>query len=136
MEPVLPQPNSPEGSLPNQDVQPVLSQLGTAESAPNTAAELPREVRPASVLPQPVSVSQSVVASTTDPAIVPAPMPTSSDDPQVADDVDVIEKEWVDKAKRIVTATKDNPHQQEKEVSRLQADYLMKRYNKKVKLSE
>ena len=60
----------------------------------------------------------------------------SSVSPAVADDVDVIEKEWVDKAKQIVAQTKDNPHQQEKEVSKLQADYLMKRYGKNVKLVE
>jgi Txe/YoeB family toxin of Txe-Axe toxin-antitoxin module len=58
------------------------------------------------------------------------------DDPLIADDVDVIEKEWVDKAKKIVNATKENPYEQEKEVSKLQADYLMKRYNKQIKLSE
>ena len=60
----------------------------------------------------------------------------SSSSPAVADDVDVIEKEWVDKAKKIVATTKDNPYQQEKEVSKLQADYLMKRYGKQVKLVE
>ncbi len=56
--------------------------------------------------------------------------------PTIADDVDVIEKEWVDKAKSIVSSTKDNPHMQEKEVSKLQADYLMKRYGKKMKTVE
>lgn len=60
----------------------------------------------------------------------------TSDSPAIADDVDVIEKEWVDKAKKIVNATRDNPHEQEKQVSKLQADYLMKRYGKQIKHSE
>ena len=56
--------------------------------------------------------------------------------PQLADDVDVIEKEWVDRAKQIVNATHDNPRRQEREVSQLQSDYLKKRYNKDVQASE
>lgn len=55
--------------------------------------------------------------------------------PPVADDVDVIEKEWVDKAKSIVDENKHDPYNQEKETSKLQADYLKKRYGKDVKLS-
>lgn len=56
----------------------------------------------------------------------------SSDTPLVAADEDVIEKEWVDKAKQIINATKDDPYRREYEVSRLQADYLEKRYGKKL----
>ena len=55
----------------------------------------------------------------------------STDDmPQVAADEDLIEKEWVDKAKQIITETKEDPHLREKEVGKLQADYLKKRYGK------
>ncbi|MCE7936510.1 hypothetical protein DYH10_01835 [Candidatus Saccharibacteria bacterium CPR2] len=54
--------------------------------------------------------------------------------PTIADDVDLIEKEWVQKAKNIVEDTRDDPHMQEKEVSKLQADYLKKRYGKEVKI--
>lgn len=63
------------------------------------------------------------------------PLGATSDVPAVAGDDEVIEKEWVDKAKKIVSQTKDDPYQQEKEVSKLQADYLKKRYGKDVKLS-
>lgn len=56
--------------------------------------------------------------------------------PVIADDNDVIEKEWVNKAKEVVNNTRDNPHEQEKQVSRLQADYLKKRYNKDVKVPQ
>lgn len=54
--------------------------------------------------------------------------------PLVAADDEVIEREWVEKAKRIVASTKDDPYSQEKEVGKLQADYLKKRYGKEVKL--
>jgi Txe/YoeB family toxin of Txe-Axe toxin-antitoxin module len=52
------------------------------------------------------------------------------DNPAVAADDDLIEKEWVDKAKKIVADTKSDPYKQEQEVSKLQADYLKKRWGK------
>ncbi len=54
--------------------------------------------------------------------------------PVVAEDKDDIEKEWVNKAKKIVEQTKTDPFLQERAVSRLQADYMKKRFNKDVKL--
>ena len=76
-------------------------------------------------------------------ATLPAPQPTQktvqqptqTGSPLAASDDDVIEKEWVDKAKKIVEQTKDDPYAQEKEVSKLQADYIKKRYGKEIKLS-
>lgn len=59
-----------------------------------------------------------------------------SQNPLVADDVDVIEKQWVDRAKKIIQETKDDPYQKEQEVSRLQADYLQKRFGVQVKLPQ
>ena len=56
--------------------------------------------------------------------------------PAIADDNDLIEKEWVAKAKQIVEKTKENPYAQNKELSVFKADYMKKRYNKTIKLSE
>lgn len=50
--------------------------------------------------------------------------------PAIANDDDLIEKEWVDQAKAIIAQTKDDPYQREKKVSLLQADYLKKRYGR------
>lgn len=76
------------------------------------------------------------------PITLPVPVPPSTDDqtvtqasddsPAVAADDDLIEKEWVDKAKKIIAETRDDPHKREKEVGRLQADYLRKRYGKEL----
>lgn len=52
--------------------------------------------------------------------------------PTVANDDDLIEKEWVDKAKRVLAETRDDPYRREQEVTRLQEDYLMKRYGRKL----
>lgn len=75
--------------------------------------------------------------------VVPVPMPqpvpaqstaqpVADDNPVIAGDDDLIEKEWVDKAKKIIADTKDDPYQREREVNRLQADYLRKRYGKEL----
>lgn len=53
-----------------------------------------------------------------------------------ADDVDLIEKEWVEKAKEVVGATRGDPHAQNNEMNKIKADYIKKRYNKDIKLNE
>lgn len=137
MEPTLPMPQSPESP-------PVVAPTSTegaivapeAQGVPNP--ERVGEMHPVGA--PPVSSSSTSVPTVQQPqqTVVTQPVAsaTTPADPMIADDVDVLEKEWVDKAKQIVQATRDDPHQQEKEVSKLQADYLMKRYNKKIKLAE
>jgi hypothetical protein len=94
--------------------------------------------------PQPAGAPAPVPALPAMPSL--PPLPQSNDpsghtqsgqdtNPLVASDEDVIEKEWVDKAKKIVAQTKADPYTQEKEVSKLQADYIKKRYGKEIKLS-
>lgn len=50
--------------------------------------------------------------------------------PAVADDGDLIEKEWVMAAKQVVDRTRTDPHAQTKQMHALRADYMKKRYNK------
>ncbi len=54
----------------------------------------------------------------------------SDDTPLVAADEDLIEKEWVDKVKKIIILTKDDPYERSRVITQLQIDYLKKRYNK------
>jgi len=61
--------------------------------------------------------------------VVTTTTPTD-DNPLIAADEDVIEKEWVDKAKKILQETKDDPHARTTRVNELQRDYLKKRYGK------
>lgn len=75
------------------------------------------------------------------PVVPTAPTPSQSvtqDDnaPQVAADADLIEKEWVDKAKKIISETRDDPHRREEAVSALQRDYLKKRYGKELDVTD
>ena len=53
----------------------------------------------------------------------------------LAKDKDLIEKEWVMKAKKIIEQTKENPHKQEEEINILKAEYKEKRYGKDLNLA-
>lgn len=76
---------------------------------------------------------------------LPAPLPSSDDGASVlpamptddsamlaAEDQDLIEKEWVDKAKKIINETRDDPYRREQEVSKLQIEYIRKRYGREI----
>jgi hypothetical protein len=70
------------------------------------------------------------------PSAVPPTSSSQLTQQLMADDADLIEKEWVDKAKAIVLHTKDDPYKQNQEMNKVKADYLKKRYNKDLKISE
>jgi hypothetical protein len=52
-----------------------------------------------------------------------------------AQDGDLIEKEWVTKAKAIVDQTKEDPYKQSEALTMFKADYMKKRYNRTIKLN-
>ncbi len=99
MEPMLPSPQ-PEHLEPIQDVQTHPDNL--VETAPNTRQELSKETLSQTVT-QPVPQDhkqvndQGVGNGFSDNVVVS----NTTDSPLIADDVDVIEKEWVDKAKKL-----------------------------------
>lgn len=93
------------------------------------------EAAPAAVVQAPVL--PPVVLPTPAPVVTPEPEVATSDDmPMVANDDDLIEKEWVDKAKKIITETKDDPFRREQEVGKLQVEYLRKRYGRELGASQ
>lgn len=106
--------------------QPGFEQTGERVEQRGEAA--PPAAGPPAILPPPVIVPIPPV-TTTDSSVAAVP---SDDTPVVANDDDLIEKEWVDKAKQIIARTKDDPYRREQEVSKLQADYLQKRYGREL----
>ena len=89
--------------------------------------------------PQPIMPPVSVQPSAPPPLMPAAQMPTSQPtahptSPAVANDLDLIEKEWVDKAKAIVAGTRTDPHAQNDQMNRFKADYMKKRYGKDIKI--
>lgn len=55
------------------------------------------------------------------------------DTPEVAEDLDLIEKAWVQKAKDIVMRTQGDPYTQNKQISGVKIDYIKKRYGKEIR---
>lgn len=70
------------------------------------------------------------------PASAATPVSLSSDDPQMADDVDLIEKEWVLRAKRIVEQTKNDPHRQSEELHATGTEYQRQRFGRDTNLTD
>jgi hypothetical protein len=97
-----------------------------AERAPRPAAAQPTTSLPAAPPPQtPIASSQSDDVSTTKTTKKP-----------LLEDTDLIEKEWVNKAKHIVENTHNDPHKQSEELTIVKADYMKQHYGKIIKLSE
>ncbi|HSW77568.1 MAG TPA: hypothetical protein VLG36_02110 [Candidatus Chromulinivoraceae bacterium] len=138
MEPKLPSPNfgreqMPTGYGPSIERAPQpptpetvergheqFEQRGEAAAAAINAIPI---LPPPIVAPQPTTPTQQTVV-------------VSDDLPLAANDDDLIEKEWVVKAKKIIVETKDDPYRREQEVGRLQADYLRKRYGRELGASQ
>jgi len=87
-----------------------------------------------SALPQANSQSTINEPSTLPANIVAANPASAAQAPATADDSDLIEKEWVERAKAIVEGTRNDPYLQNKELNNFKADYMKKRYNKDIKV--
>ncbi len=140
MEPKLPAPSIERMPLSVNYAQPgeILPVPPTPETGLEQHSEQFEQKQDASV--------RTLQQTTIVPTSIPLPIPTVTDDsaaplqaddtPLVAGDDDLIEKEWVEKAKKIIVATRDDPHRRELEVGMLQADYLFKRYGKDLGASQ
>jgi hypothetical protein len=92
------------------------------------------EGAPAKATPK-FPVQQPIAPHPQAPTIQKIPVQTQSSSPAIsaglpAQDTDLIEKEWVLRAKSIVAQTQDDPYRQKKEMSKMKADYIKKRFNK------
>ena len=84
--------------------------------------------------PQAASPSAQAITTAVTPAQTHDPA-TAATDHLKAGDADLIEKEWVAKAKEIVARTHGDPYVQNKEINKIKAQYIKKRYNKDIKQS-
>jgi hypothetical protein len=108
--------NSPEVPTTSPEQAPSAEQL-----AVDHTGGLPLPSAPVPPVSQPPITAQSTVVATP---------PTAT--PTTAGDSDRIEKEWIDKVKQIISVTADDPHAQQREMSRLVADYVLKRTGRKI----
>ena len=101
------------------------------EAAPGKQA-LPAALQLPAVLPD-VPVAAPVLPAQDD-AGTPVASPKTSKLP--AADKNLIEKQWVQKAKEIVADTKSDPYKQKSEIAVAKADYIQKRFKKTVKTDD
>jgi hypothetical protein len=106
-------------------------ELGISTPTPDPSSGAPADLNYG---PQPAVTLFYDPTQQPDPSQAQPAVPTAN--PMIADDNDLIEKEWVEKAKRIVEQTKVDPRKQTAELHKIKADYLKKRFNKEVKLIE
>lgn len=117
----------------------VVKQLGT-ERNPELTTQAAGQVATGAIqdplmLPKTNDVTQT--SNSPQQKATPAASSTAVDDElMIADDLDLIEKEWVERAKRIVQQTKDNPHEQNKEINKVKAEYIKKRYNRELRTNK
>jgi hypothetical protein len=128
-------------SLPPAEQTPVVIQGNETANRAVEQAGIASEQAP---VPQPPAAPPMVM-----PTAIPLPVPAATGVPQsdvstttpsaglqVEDDGDLIEKEWVNKAKQIVERTRDDPYKQSEELTVFKADYMKKRYDKTIKVSQ
>lgn len=135
----------PQFELPRPQATPGKEALAPLEGDQNIAQQTEQRNTELPAGPAPVSpaqAAQSVAAA--DPkagasnALIPGlqpPKPIPTDD-LAAEDGDLIEKAWVQKAKAIVEQTRSDPHRQTAEINKVKKDYIQKRYKKDVKLND
>lgn len=118
-------PNVSPTPTPEQTPGPVVPEVPTPPPAAAPAVPAPTPVP--DPMPAPATATSPVMPPSDTPGVpTVTPLPGT---PAIADDVDVIEKEWVDKAEQVVEQTKDDPYAEEEAVEKLQVDYLKKRYD-------
>lgn len=149
-------PNAPSQSGPEQMPAPMRTPAETQPSVEIQPQQTPEQGPSPQEVDRPAGESANQNQGMNLPPVAPVPAPapvappvqddssTNTDEqrlkavnaPELANDVDVIEKEWVDKAKEIVVAANNDPYKQNHDVSLLKADYMRKRYGKDVKLPD
>lgn len=115
------------------EIAPSMPEVGPITS-PEMLPSPEVQTGPGTNTPQPLAPTPTIP--------IPLPQPTANNTaatgaiatttPASAADDDLIEKEWVDQAKKLINGTKDNPHEQAKLVAELMRDYVRKRYGKEV----
>lgn len=131
----------PQTNEPSQhELPPVLQ---TVETNPNTTPESAGAMETLQPAPQAPSTGfpslqdmQAATQAAATPAATDPAQPAQDNTPAVADDLDLIEKEWVDKAKQIVAETRNDPYMQNDKMSKYKADYIKKRYGMNIRVGD
>ena len=117
-------PEQLSGVLQSPESMPAVSPERSANAEHLSVDHLGQTMGPTIIQPSPTLPDPQPVAT--------QPGTQSTTTPAVADDTDQIEQEWVAKVKQVIAATGRDPHAQQDEASRLMADYVLKRFGRKI----
>ena len=109
-------------SMPNLDLPPI-NGVGSNSQAQPIPAQMPMQASSPPAMP-PLAMAPAPTADMSGQAIKA---------PAMADDVDLIEKEWVSRVKEIIHNTKNDPYERSRQLTLLKSEYLQKRYNKTIR---
>jgi hypothetical protein len=137
----LPEPKTAPGKETAERPLPTDAAPGLNKATERRNMEAPDLAAPGSPLPA-SQAAQALADSSTNggasviPGITPPTKSLIVDDNLAAEDGDLIEKAWVQKAKAIIEYTKADPYNQNREINKVKKDYIQKRYQKDVKLTD
>lgn len=104
---------------------------------------LPQHIDGVSEVVQNKAIEQGVVSQPLGPIQFTASVqpvqhtaPPVMQNPLIADDADLIEKDWVERAKHIVELTRNDPRAQANQLSHVKADYVSRRFGKDIKTDQ
>ncbi|HEX4773917.1 MAG TPA: hypothetical protein VH234_00140 [Candidatus Saccharimonadales bacterium] len=117
------------GRIASVETQPKGKEQAPSPEGGSQAGAAPPPALP--TIPLPVSTAMSLTGQPGDGSAASQGNPA-----QASDDADLIEKEWVTKAKQIVERTRNDPYKQSEELTVFKADYMKKRYNRTIKVSQ
>lgn len=125
----------PEFELPPQPAEGERAAEQSVErAAPKEVSGNQTSAATAPPMPLPTTLPQLPVPQPASNVVLQAPAVDNSG--LAASDADLIEKEWVDRAKAIVAKTQDDPYHQKKAISKVKAEYIQKRFNKTIKADD
>lgn len=120
-----------------------LPPIYTGPEQPQMPDVLPQHIDGAPEVAQNKAVEQGVISQPVAPLQFtapsqPAPLPVQPvmQNPLIADDADLIEKDWVERAKHIVELTRNDPRAQANQLSHIKADYVNRRFGKDIKTDQ
>jgi hypothetical protein len=102
------------------------------EAQPATEADQAKKTPKAAQMAQPPVSAAAPIAIPVQDVKTPSKSQSTSTSGMSASDADLIEKQWVNRAKAIVAQTQDDPYKQKKEMGKVKADYIKKRFNKTI----
>ncbi len=111
-------------------------QSGFSSDLPSTLPPLDQSLDQSAAAQPSAAMPVDPIAAAMPPVVPTNTQKLSPHAPAIADDVDLIEKEWVIKAKAIIKSTGNDPNKQNSEMSKFKADYLKTRYSKEIKVND